>query len=880
MRTRILQWVMVCILLNVFYSTELQAQRVMEKLDRGLVAVKVNNGVFLSWRVFGKDNKDISFNIYRDGTKVNATPIIGATNLTDAAGTTNSKYTVKPIIGGVEQATGGSAVVWASQTHEINLTHRPGTSYTPNDINVGDLDGDGQYELVVKWYPNNAQDNANIGITNNTLLAAYKLDGTFIWIIDLGENIRSGAHYTQHLVADFDNDGKAEVICKTAPRTKDAGGNYLKTGPAASGDTKIYRDDRGIIATGPEYLTIFNGQTGLEMATVNFQVGRGDPTSWGKTSENYNRVDRFNSTIAYLDGKKPSAVFNRGYYAKLTLSAWDWDGKTLSNKWIFNSSTNGNGAAAGQGNHNLSCGDVDGDGFDEIILGACAIDNDGKLMYATGLSHGDAMHLGEMDLDNPGLEVFCVHEENKSDEIHDARTGKVLWRNAVDGDNGRGVAADIDAGYPGYEMWSAKAAGVKTSKNKQVSANKPSMNFRVYWDGDLQDELLDGNKIDKWNGNGTTRLITLTGNSCNGSKSTPNLCADIIGDWREEVILHDGASKLYFYTTTIPTNYKLYTLMHDPVYRNAISWQQSAYNQPPHLGFFLGSGVDKAPVPNIIYPNSTTTDCNGIENGSAYQDQCGICVGGNTGKVPCIVDCNGDPNGTASLDKCGICSGGNTVITPCTGAIQAEDFCEADGVVENTNAGFIGEGYLNFNNEIGASGMWKLYSETAISAKITVVYANGGTTARPMTIAVNETQQGTFTGASSGNWTDYKTEELTVNLVAGVNSLTLTSTSVDGGPNIDAFLLNNTKIKTFECDSVIIVKSIKLKAGWNIIGYPFEESKKIEDALSGILSKVEVVKDYDGFWLKSNNPALNSLTELKWSKGYLIKVNEACELIW
>jgi rhamnogalacturonan endolyase len=586
------------------------ATRQMENLDRGLVAVKVANGVFVGWRVLGTDPADLAFNVYRGTTKVNATPITGATNLVDASGTTSSTYTVRPVLNGVEQAVGGTATTWGSQVLKIALNRPAGGSnasgaytYSPSDIAVGDLDGDGKWDLVVKWDPSNAKDNSQSGYTGNVILDGVTLEGKRLWRVDLGVNIRAGAHYTQMLVADYDGDGKAEVACKTAPGTKDGSGAFLSKGPAASdNDATDHRNSGGYVLAGPEYVTVFAGATGKELATVNYVPARGTVSGWG---DNYgNRVDRFLATNAYLDGVKPSMVFQRGYYTRMALTAYDWDGTTLKQRWAFDD----NGSYRGQGNHNLSAGDVDGDGFDEIIQGASAIDHNGKGMYTTGLGHGDAIHMGDLDPDNPGLEVCEVHEDANvayGPELHDAKTGKILWGTNYDSDNGRGMSADIDAASRGHEMWSSAGAGIYSCKGKQVSTAKPSVNFRVYWDGDLQDELLDGNKLDKWNGNGTTRLITLQGTSCNGTKATPNFSGDLLGDWREEVILHDDAN-LYLTTTTIATTHRLYTLAHDPVYRLAMSWQNGAYNQPPHLGFWLGAGADKAPRPDIKLVGAST----------------------------------------------------------------------------------------------------------------------------------------------------------------------------------------------------------------------------------------------------------------------------------
>lgn len=579
------------------------APRNLEALDRGVVAVKVANGVFVGWRVLGTDPASLAFNVYRGAVKVNATPITGATNLVDPMGTAGTVYSVRAVSGGVEQAASPSVEAWASQVLKIPL-QSPGADYSPSDMSVGDLDGDGDWDLVLKWDPANAKDNSQAGVTGKVYLDGLTLEGKRLWRIDLGQNIRAGAHYTQVLVADYDGDGKAEMACKTAPGTKDGSGAFLGQGPAANDDdAKSYVTADGYILTGPEYVSLFNGQTGKEMGTVNYVPARGTVSAWG---DGYgNRVDRFLATNAYLGatgarGLNPSMVFQRGYYTRMALTAYDWDGKTLKQRWAFDSN-NPNSATAGQGNHNLSAGDVDGDGFDEIIEGASAIDHDGKFLYSTKLGHGDAMHMSDLDPDNPGLEVWEVHEDAGvayGHELHDARTGKILWGTNYDSDNGRGMAGDIDATSPGHEMWSSAGAGVYSCKGKQLSTTKPSVNFRVYWDGDLQDDLLDGNKVDKWTGDGTTRLITLQGSACNGTKNTPNFSGDILGDWREEVILHD-ATNLYLTTTTTPTSHRLYTLAHDPVYRLAMSWQNGAYNQPPHLGFWLGAGVDKAPKPDL-----------------------------------------------------------------------------------------------------------------------------------------------------------------------------------------------------------------------------------------------------------------------------------------
>ncbi|MBN1602067.1 MAG: T9SS type A sorting domain-containing protein [Chitinispirillaceae bacterium] len=615
------RYILIVLSLITLYSTS-SAQRQMEALDRGLVAVATSgSNVFLSWRLLGTDPAGCTFNIYRGNVQVNSTPISGATNIIDKSGSATASYTVRAVINGSEQSPSQPVSVWKTNCLTINL-ERPSSIYAPNDINVGDLDGDGEYELVVKYEPNNTKDNSQSGTVDKVFLHAYKLNGKCLWKIDLGINIRGGAHYTQHQVFDYDGDGFAEVACKTAPGTKDGTGSFLKMGPAANdNDAADYRNESGYILKGPEYLSVFNGKTGAEMVTVEYTPVRGTSlqSDWGDAYGN--RVDRFNATTAWLDGKRPSMIFQRGYYYRLTCAAWDWrDGKLIKRWFVDSRKTSGYSSMNDQGNHSIMVADCDNDGKDEVFFGSSGLDDDGKLLFANGMGHGDANHIGDLDPARPGMELWLVREgaaaNSAGSYLADALTGKTIWSHKVTKktDVGRGLAADIDASSNGYEMWSSATDGTYSCSGKKISSNKGNCNFRIYWDGDLLDELLDGNKIDKWNGNGTTRLATLNGNSCNGTKSTPNLTADLLGDWREEVILHDGASKLFLYTTTTLTASRLYTLMHDPTYRAAIASEQSSYNQPPHVGFFLGAGADKAPKPDIFLAGGQTTAQKSVNN--------------------------------------------------------------------------------------------------------------------------------------------------------------------------------------------------------------------------------------------------------------------------
>lgn len=582
--------------------------RQMERLNRGLVRVNQSNGNFVSWRLLGTDPASVSFNVYRGGTKVTGSPITNSTNYFDSAGTSSSSYTVRAVVNGTEQADSETSLNVSSAGYlSVGLqipaggTSSDGVAYTysANDASVGDLDGDGQYEIVLKWDPSNAKDNSQSGYTGNVYIDAYKLNGTRMWRIDLGRNVRAGAHYTQFQVYDFDGDGKAEVMMKTADGTISGTGQVIGT---ASAD---HRNSSGYILAGPEYLTVFNGQTGAVMATTNYLPARGTVSSWG---DNYgNRVDRFLAGVAYLDGTRPSAIFSRGYYTRSVIVAWDWRNGQLTQRWTFDSNSAGS-AYAGQGNHQLAVADVDADGKDEIIFGAMTINDNGTALWNTGLGHGDALHVGDLIPSRAGLEVFKVSEDTSkpTDWMADARTGQIIWQHASCGcDNGRGVSGDIWSGSAGAESWSSSVSGLTGANGTTVNSRKPSStNFLIWWDADPIRELLDATRIDKYGTGGDTRLLTASDvHSNNGTKSTPSLSADLFGDWREEVIwpaTNNSALRIYF--TTAVTGTRIFTLMHDSAYRTAIAWQNTAYNQPPHTGFFIGDGMSTPPQPNIYVP--------------------------------------------------------------------------------------------------------------------------------------------------------------------------------------------------------------------------------------------------------------------------------------
>ncbi|WP_342041598.1 rhamnogalacturonan lyase [Bacillus sp. OTU2372] len=730
---------------NTQPSSKFQGKGVqLEYLDRGLVAASTSEGVFLSWRLLANEAKGssktgltgVDFNVYRDGKKI--ATVTDSTNFLDKDGSTKSKYYVSSVLDGKELDQSASVTAWGQAYYDLALK-KPADGVTPagetytysaNDMSVGDVDGDGKYEFFVKWYPSNAKDVSQVGYTGNTYIDCYKFDGTLLYRIDLGVNIRSGAHYTQFLVYDFDGDGKSEIMFKTAPGTKvikydkagnvtsekyitmqqkdiEAGysntddyrmskedyynhvvkmfmnwdkqeevvnGHWPKTleecfgiakkysyplskedaesltdyfmdvyAPSRSSNNKL-RNFEGFIVDGPEYLSVFNGETGAEMDTIDYKPGRyDDGLMWGDYAmariEPGNRVDRFLASVAYLDGEKPSAVFARGYYTRTNLVTYSWDGKNLKENWAvdsgwtpmtnpFNDSPHGKdgtdpqyGSITTQGAHSLSAADVDGDGKQEIVYGGATIDHDGSLLYSSKdilppqssspgtlarLGHGDALHVTDIDPNRPGLETFMVHEGATGApygySLRDAKTGQTIYGGYTGKDTGRGMVGDIDPSHPGLETW---AVGLWTADGQKISNTAPGTNMNIKWAADMTTQIVDGAKdvtptIKDWlKGTVLTAEGTRTNND---TKGNPGLVADIFGDWREELLVRTAdSSAIRVYLSTEVTNHKLYTLMHDPQYRAEVARQNTAYNQPSYTSFYFGSDLNWANVPINVY---------------------------------------------------------------------------------------------------------------------------------------------------------------------------------------------------------------------------------------------------------------------------------------
>ncbi|MEK7951406.1 autotransporter-associated beta strand repeat-containing protein [Luteolibacter sp. Y139] len=609
-------------------ASPLCAQMHMENLNRGVVAIRTSSTqAYVGWRFLGLDPDTTTFHVFRSiggaaVVQLTTTPISNTTDYRDTPGSSafgsTISYYVRPVVDGVMGAPSESFTLPAGVAVQPYLsvpldppaggTTPSGEAYTysANDAAPADLDGDGDLDIVLKWDPSNSKDNSQGGYTGEVYLDGIRLDGTRLWRINLGKNIRAGAHYTQFIAYDLDSDGRAEVAMKTAPGSIDGlGNNILLAGDSATVD---YRNSSGYVLSGPEYLTIFDGLTGKALATTNFTPGRGTVSDWGDSYGN--RVDRFLAGVAYLDGSRPTLLMCRGYYTQTHIAAWDWRDRQLTKRWQFDAP---NGTAyAGQGNHQLSVADVDGDGKQEIIYGSMAVNDDGTGLYSTGLGHGDTLHVSDFDPNRPGLEVFAVHEDmgssgNRGSSFRDAATGAIIYSTPATADTGRGVIMDIDPASPGAESWNSSDGNIYSTTGAILGAKPGNMhqNFGIWWDADVLRETLDGTVISDINTTTYGRSNVLQAweygaTDNNGTKANPCLSGDFLGDWREELICRKSdSSALLLFTPTSSSSRRLRTFLHDPQYRVALAWQNVGYNQPPYPSFFVGQDMATPPMPNI-----------------------------------------------------------------------------------------------------------------------------------------------------------------------------------------------------------------------------------------------------------------------------------------
>ena len=589
-----------------------------EKLSRGLIGIPTEDGMYFSWRMTLEDAAGLQFDLYRSSgggaeVKLNKEPIDRTSDFLDRTVdyTVDNRWTLK--------ATTGEVAIWTRLKGEERNPYlsvpvcKPedgeiageSFTYTANDCSVGDLDGDGEYEIILKWSPSNSKRPPQRGFTGTTYLDAYKMDGTRLWRIDLGPNVRSGAATTNFLVFDFDGDGCAEICCKTGDGTVDGLGHRIGDAQADWRTWDKKSPTYGKIVNGPEYLTVFEGRTGKELDSKEYIPTRYPLDGWGGVGGNCGndntggRSDRFTAGVAFLDGKTPSPVMVRGWYGRTVVAAWTFTNGALKHTWTFDSAAPGWEAYSGMGNHSVTVADCDGDGCDEICVGAMTVDHDGKGLFTTGLRHGDALHAGRFIPSRQGMQVFGVHENEGDNEIvkrtpavamFDCATGEIIWQDGLGQDAGRGVAADIDPRYDGAEWW-CNIGGLRRGDTGEIICNrKPdSCNFTIYWDADPLAELLDHVSISKWNWNAESTDLLLKAEgvvSNNGTKGNPCLSGDILGDWREEVIwASEDQTELRIYSTTIPAVDRRATWMNDRQYRLAIAWQNVAYNQPPHSSF-------------------------------------------------------------------------------------------------------------------------------------------------------------------------------------------------------------------------------------------------------------------------------------------------------
>ncbi len=761
-------------------ASSLQAQRVTDQLDRGLIAVPAAKGYLVSWRLLGEEYYDVTYNVYRDGTKIASN--LEVSNFQDVNGTANSSYTVSAVVRGTEQPQCKAVQAWNRTYKQIDLKHEGIRSLlVPNDACCTDVDGDGELEILMKFdnesemaqsYPKNGPVVNGVTTYEYSIFEILKLNGSRLWWVNCGPNMGDFQNNEQNIVGyDWNCDGKSEVIMRLAEGSTIhyADGTSYTIGADGKNGTSWYnyRGATGggtnwFMCIGKEFLVYCDGETGKILDIIDYPLARLEPgetylSAWGKDDGGH-RASKFFFGAPYLDGHKPSIFLARGIYTQIKMCAYDVNPSTnkLVKRWDWRQTAGG--YWMWQGYHNFGIADVDEDGRDEIVYGSMVIDDCGKGLSTTGLGHGDAQHCSDFNPYTKGLEIYACNEDQPGNNYRDATTSKIYHRFNAGNDDGRAMMGNFTDAFPGSIGCSSREGAISSVTYGAVQGMTTTginTNFRIYWDGDLCSETFNGEKTNDSPGviakyGSWTPIYTCEGSLTNNyTKATPCYQGDILGDWREEIIMRTPDRNIRIYSTPTPTTYRIPTLWSDHQYRNAMVWQMCGYNQPPHLSYFLGKleGMTMAPPPLTM--TGRVEVANGSTIGTEMNDKHVIvCENNNTeitladGAKPYILTINSPSwvQGTAGTNytakeatikynyyTCNVTAGSL--------AGNARLIKQGDGILNlpkndftHTGETRIWGGTLNFDGQMEKSSLWlnrftTLNSDGGSFKDITALYA-------------------------------------------------------------------------------------------------------------------------------------------------------------